>query len=125
MKRERYTWVTLVPTGWLLICTLTAGWQKIFSSDPRIGFFALASKYSQSAAGGTVIAPAKSVAQMQQVAFNNYLCGTITAVFVTLVVIMAYFTIRMSLQALRSGRPTAQEAPYQGRKGVPEYATAV
>jgi len=125
MKRERYTWVTLVPTAWLLICTLAAGWQKIFSSDPRIGFFALASKYSQSAAAGTVIAPAKSVAQMQQVAFNNYLCGTITALFVTLVVVMAFFTVKMSLQALRSGRPTVRESPYQGRKGVPEYATAV
>ncbi len=123
LKRERYTWVTLVPTAWLLVCTLTAGWQKIFSGDPRIGFFALASKYSESAAAGTVIAPAKSVAQMQQVAFNNYLCGTITAVFVTLVVVMAFFTIKMSLQALRSRRPTAREAPYQGRKG--EYATAV
>ncbi len=125
MKRERYTWVTLVPTAWLLVCTLTAGWQKIFSGDPRIGFFALASKYSESAAAGVVIAPAKSVAQMQQVAFNNYLCGTITALFVTLVVVMAFFTVKMSLQALRSGRPTVQEAPYQGRSGVPEYATAL
>ena len=122
MKRERYTWVTLVPTAWLLICTLTAGWQKVFSTNPRIGFFALASKYSDSAAAGTIIAPAKTIMEMRQVAFNNYLCGTITAVFVILVVVMALFTIKMSLQALRSGRPTAQEAPYQGRPGVPGYA---
>ena len=122
MKRERYTWVTLVPTAWLLICTLTAGWQKVFSTDPRIGFFALASKYSDSAAAATLIAPAKTIMEMRQVAFNNYLCGTITAVFVILVVVMALFTIKMSLQALRSGRPTAQEAPYQGRPGVPGYA---
>lgn len=31
MKRQRYAWVALVPTAWLLICTLTAGWQKAFS----------------------------------------------------------------------------------------------
>src|SRR5450631_2922972 len=32
MKRQRYVWVTLVPTAWLLITTLTAGVQKIFDA---------------------------------------------------------------------------------------------
>lgn len=41
MKRQRYAWVALVPTAWLLICTLTAGWQKAFSPDAKIGFLAL------------------------------------------------------------------------------------
>ena len=35
MKRERYAWVTILPTCWLLACTLTAGWQKIFDAVPR------------------------------------------------------------------------------------------
>lgn len=35
MKRQRYAWVALVPTAWLLICTLTAGWQKAFSPDAK------------------------------------------------------------------------------------------
>src|SRR5689334_2969174 len=38
MKRERYAWVTIVPTVWLAICTLTAGLQKVFHPDPSIGF---------------------------------------------------------------------------------------
>ena len=54
MKREQYTWVTLVPTAWLLVCTLSAAWEKVMSSNPKIGFFALASKYSDAAAAGTV-----------------------------------------------------------------------
>lgn len=41
MKRQRYAWVALVPTAWLLICTLTAGWQKAFSPDAKIGFLAM------------------------------------------------------------------------------------
>ncbi len=53
LKRERYAWVTLAPTAWLLVCTLTAGWMKAFSSDPRIGFYALANKYSEAASAGT------------------------------------------------------------------------
>src|SRR5262245_29303861 len=117
LKRERYAWVTLAPTAWLLVCTLTAGWMKAFSSDPRIGFFALANKYRDAAASGTVLAPAKSIEQVQQVAFNNYVCGTLTVLFVVLVVIMAFFTIRMSLQALRTAMPTAAETPPMVREG--------
>jgi carbon starvation protein len=117
LKRERYAWVTLAPTVWLLVCTLTAGWMKAFSSDPRIGFYALANKYHDAAAAGTILAPAKSVAEMQRVALNNYICGTLTVAFVVLVVVMAYFTIRMSLQAWRSTRPTAAETPAMVRQG--------
>ena len=82
MKRERYVWVTLVPTAWLLVTTLTAGVQKIFHSDPRIGFLALARKFSDAAAQGTVLAPAKSIEEMQRVAFNNYLDAVVCAFFV-------------------------------------------
>jgi carbon starvation protein CstA len=117
LKRERYAWVTLAPTAWLLICTLTAGWMKAFSSDPRIGFFALANKYSEAAAAGTILAPAKSIGEVQRVAFNNYVCGTLTVMFVALVIVMAYFTVKMSLQALRTALPSAAETPPMLRKG--------
>ena len=117
LKRERYCWVTLAPTAWLLICTLTAGWMKAFSADPRIGFFALANRYSDAASAGTILAPAKSIAEMQRVAFNNYICGTLTVMFVILVVIMAFFTVKMSLQALRSALPSAAETPPTVREG--------
>ena len=115
LKRERYAWVTLVPTAWLLVCTLTAGWMKAFSSDPRIGFYSLANKYSEAASAGTILAPAKSIAEMQRVALNNYICGTLTVMFVVLIVVMGYFTIRMSLQALRNAGPSANETPPMAR----------
>jgi carbon starvation protein len=119
LKRERYVWVTLVPTAWLLVCTLTAGWQKVLSPDPKLGFFALANRYAEAAAAGTVIAPATSVAQMQQVVANNYIVGTLTAVFVLLVLAMAFFTVRTSVRALRNPAPTARESGSGDR-----YATA-
>ena len=119
MKRERYVWVTLVPTAWLLITTLTAGVQKIFHADPAIGFLALARKFSDAAAQGTVIAPARSVAEMQRVAFNNYLDAAICAFFVLLVVAMCVFAAKVCLQALRQSHPTAQEIPPMAATGRP------
>src|SRR5476649_2860453 len=61
MKRDRYLWVTLLPTAWLIICTLTAGWQKVFSAIPGIGFLAHANKFSDAAAKSQVLAPAKTL----------------------------------------------------------------
>ena len=120
MKRERYVWVTLVPTAWLLVTTLTAGIQKIFHSNPKIGFLALANKFSEAAANGTVLAPAKSIAEMQRVAFNNYLDAAVCAVFVVLVLAMCVFAIKICLQALRQAQPSAIEIPpLAGAQAVP------
>jgi len=111
MKRERYVWVTLVPTAWLLVTTLTAGIQKLFHPDPRIGFLSLARKFSDAAAQGNLLAPAKSIEEMQRVAFNNYLDAVVCGAFVLLVIAMCFFAAKICLQALRQARPTAQEIP--------------
>jgi len=112
MKRERYVWVTLVPTAWLLVTTLTAGLQKIFSSDPKVGFVALAERFSTAAAQGSILAPAKSIEEMQRVAFNNYLDAAVCGVFVVLVLAMCVYAIKIGLQALKAVQPTAIETPY-------------
>jgi carbon starvation protein len=111
MKRERYVWVTLAPTAWLLVTTLTAGVEKIFSPDPRVGFLSLARRFSDAAAQGKVLAPAKSIEEMQRVAFNNYLDAVVCGSFVVLVVAMCYFAIRIGMQAWRQAQPTAVEIP--------------
>ncbi len=115
MKRERYVWVTLVPTAWLLVTTLTAGVQKIFSDDPKIGFLALARKFSAAAADGKVLAPAKSLEEMQRVIFNNYLDAAVCSLFVLLVLAMCVFALKICLQALRQANPTAIELPPSGQ----------
>ncbi len=112
MKREKYLWIPAIPTVWLLICTLTAGWQKLFHADPKIGFLANARKFADAAANGEVLAPAKSMAEMQQIIFNNQLDAALCALFMAVVLLMLVFGTRAALAARRSATPTAQEMPY-------------
>ncbi len=111
-KRSRWLWVPAIPTVWLLACTLTAGWQKILHPNPKIGFLANAQKFSEAVARGEVLAPAKSLQDMQRVIFNNQLDAALCAVFVIVVVLTAIFGIREMLRAHWSAVPTARETPY-------------
>jgi carbon starvation protein len=109
MKRGRYAWVTLFPLTWLLICTLTASWQKIFHSDSKIGFLAHAAKYREVLANGEILAPAKNIGQMRQVIFNDYVNASLCALFMTVVVAMVVYGIKAIAEARRSEAPTTRE----------------
>ncbi len=112
MKRQRYAWVTIAPTAWLLICTLTAGLEKLFHSDPRIGFLAHAQKFSDAIAQNQVLAPAKDMATMHRVVFSDYLNSTLCAVFVFVVLSMVAFGVVSAWRAWVSPRITTREVVY-------------
>jgi carbon starvation protein len=101
MKRERYAWVTIVPTAWLLICTLTAGWQKIFDANPKVSFLAHAAKLQASVDQGKVLAPAKSLAQMKRIVFNDYVDAALAGLFIFVVVAIAVYGLLAVLRARR------------------------
>jgi carbon starvation protein len=109
MKRERYVWIPLLPTLWLLVCTMTAGWQKIFNADPKIGFLANARKFSDAIARGELAAPAKSLADMERLVFNNHLNAALCALFMSVLLATVAFGLRAAWQARASAQPTARE----------------
>ncbi|MBW9332545.1 carbon starvation protein A [Herbaspirillum sp. RU 5E] len=113
MKRDRFAWVTVVPTTWLLICTLTAGWQKVFDANPRVGFLAHAQKYQAALDEGKLLAPAKSIEQMRQVIFNDYVDAGLAAMFMLVVVSVLVFGIRTVLKARAAHQPSVKESAYQ------------
>ncbi len=113
MKRERYLWIPALPTAWLLICTMTAGWQKLFHDDPKIGFLANARKFSDGLAANQVLAPAKTTHDMQRIIFNNQLDAALCVLFMGVVALMLIFAMRAALIARRNSQPTAQEHPYE------------
>lgn len=118
MKKLRFAWITALPCVWVLTTTLYAGWLKIFSENPKIGFLAHAEKFNQAAASGTVLAPAKTLEQMQQVIFNDYVNSALSALFISVVLAMLFFGVRASLQAMRLPHPSAKETPAQFQHDV-------
>ncbi|MFZ2996872.1 carbon starvation CstA family protein [Sphingobium sp.] len=111
MKRDRFAWVTVLPTGWLLACTLSAGWLKLFSTDPKVGFLSHATKFATAADQGKLLNPAKSMAEMQRIIFNDRIDAALVALFLAVVLALLVFTVRTCLAARRSATPTAHEIP--------------
>ncbi len=109
MGRTRSIWATLLPLGWLVSVTASAGLMKIFSPAP-IGFLAIARGLdARIAAGG---APAELKMWSAQL-FNNRVDAVVTAAFLVLVAIVVIANAHV-WWLLLSGRHTAQlhEEPY-------------
>ncbi|WP_443696212.1 carbon starvation CstA family protein [Pseudomonas sp.] len=113
MKRQRYIWVTMLPAVWLLICTTTAGFIKLFDANPAIGFLSLAKKYSDALANGQILAPAKSIDQMQHVIWNAYTNATLTALFLFVVFSILFYALKVGIAAWGNKERTDKEAPFQ------------
>ena len=109
MKRGAFAWVTIVPTVWLAVCTLTAGWQKLFDPSPAIGFLTHAERFGAALAEGRVLAPAKTLAEMRRVVTNDYVDAAMCAVFMAVVVSMLVYGLLGIGRALGNQAVTAKE----------------
>ena len=101
-ERSRYAWTTLLPLTWLLSVTLTAGYQKIFDADVRIGFLAHADLLRGRIAGGAI--PAAKLAETQALIFNDRLDAAVTGLFMGLVVVIVVDSLREWYRVLSAGR---------------------
>jgi carbon starvation protein len=109
MKRQYHAWVTILPTVWLLICTLTAGLQKVFSADPAIGFISHAWKFNDALSTGKMLTPAKSVAEMQRIIFNDYVDATLAVLFVAVLIAVVFYGLISIRKAFSNPNATAIE----------------
>ncbi|MEO5348428.1 MAG: carbon starvation protein A [Magnetococcus sp. YQC-3] len=111
MKKEQYAWVTMLPMVWLLVTTFSAAGQKIFSDSARIGFLAHAAKFRTAMEAGTLLPPAKTMEQMEQIIFNDQVDAAMALFFMGVVSIIFVFGVRACLRALSSRQPTSRESP--------------
>ena len=128
----KWMWIPGIPLLWDLIVTLTASWQKIFSGDPRVGFWTQHFQYRDALdAGKTSFGSAKNVDAMEAVIRNTFIQGTLSIVFALMVVIVFGAGLIMVMRVLRGGgtpltedEPVRVETlraigpdPHQGRNG--------
>ena len=106
--KARYAWVTLAPLAWVLVVTLTAGWQKVFAADPRLGFLAHAALTAGQVAAGSLDA-----ARGARLVFNDRLDAALALGFMAVTVLVVLASARVWALVLTRRRPAAlKESPF-------------
>jgi carbon starvation protein len=106
--KARFAWITLLPLTWLLAATLTAGWQKVFAADPRLGFLAHAASVADQMAAGAVTA-----AMGARLIFNDRLDAVVTILFMVITVLVVLSSAREWVLILTRRKPAqAKETPF-------------
>ncbi|MDQ1013072.1 carbon starvation protein [Streptomyces sp. V4I23] len=117
--RLKWAWVTAVPLAWDAAVTLTASWQKIFSGDPRVGFFTQRDKYQAGIDANQVLPPAKTMDEMHTIVTNSTVDGVLAALFAVLIVVVLADAARVSMRAIRDPESIRLfEVPYVESKLV-------
>jgi carbon starvation protein len=111
MGRLKWIWVTLLPMAWLVVITMTASYQKIFSANPRIGFLAQANAMAAQLAAGKIAAA--RLADTQRLIFNLRLDAAVTAVLAAMILVLLVEALGQWYAILSRGKePVLQETPY-------------
>jgi carbon starvation protein len=113
MGRARYAWTTLLPLAWIVVVTMTAGWEKVFSPEARLGFLAHADVVSSALAAGKLPAGARSIGDAQRMIFNDRLDAGASLLFMAVTVLMIGASLREWVLVLMRRKPArVQEAPF-------------
>ena len=95
--------VTLIPLAWLLTVTMTAGWQKIFHEDKRLGFLAAARDLDAKLPG----LDAKAAFANRTLHFNSLLDTAVAGTFLVLVALIVIVSVREWLLLLSARKSPA------------------
>lgn len=116
----KYAWVTALPLVWLVIITTTAAYEKIFSSDVRVGFFAAANDMSAKLLAG--ILPPEKAAVAPQLIFNQHLDAYLTLFFIVVLWVVILDMVRLCVRYL-SGKPVLKlsEVPHEPSRMVENW----
>ncbi|MDD2737980.1 MAG: carbon starvation CstA family protein [Methylomonas lenta] len=103
----KYIWVTALPLSWLIIITTSAAWEKLFSTDIRVGFLSHASDLSDKLANGTL--SADMMQKAPHLIFNDYLNASLTGLFMLITWLLLADTLRI-IYCVISGKSYPQSS---------------
>ncbi|MEU7764423.1 carbon starvation CstA family protein [Nocardia sp. NPDC049190] len=112
----KWAWIPGLPLVWDLAVTMTASWQKIFSADPKVGYWKQHSICQTAQAAGKMCLTAKTQDDMTAILRNTFIQGTLSIIFAVLVLIVAIVGAVVAFRAWRSGQPTTTETPEEPSK---------
>lgn len=117
----KWAWIPGVPLLWDLAVTLTASWQKIFSGDPKVGYWTQYFQYSAARdAGKTSFGSAATAQQLDDVIRNAFVQGTLSIVFAAVVLVIVAAAILLSVKVIRgAGRPLTEDDQVNSRRFAP------
>ncbi|MFA5709733.1 carbon starvation CstA family protein [Mycolicibacterium sp.] len=117
----KWAWIPGLPLLWDLIVTMTASWQKIFSGDPKVGYWTQHAQYvAAKAAGESSFGAATTPDEIDAVIRNTFIQGTFSIVFAVLVLIVVAAGVVVALQSIRGrGRPLTEDDPVPSRIFAP------
>jgi carbon starvation protein len=123
MGRIRWVWLTLIPTVWLVIITMTASYQKIFDARPRLGFLSYANALAGQIAAGKI--PAAKIADTQRVIFNQRLDAVVTAVLAAMIIVLIVEALVQWYRILSGRSKTVlHETPYVATRWAKSFSGA-
>ena len=101
--RAKWAWIPGLPLAWDLLVTMTASYQKIFSSDPKIGYWAQHKAFVDAKEKGmTSFKTAKTPEAIDAVIRNTFIQECLSILFAVLVLVVAIAGVVAALKALRS-----------------------
>ncbi|MCX7081785.1 MAG: carbon starvation protein A [Methylococcales bacterium] len=118
--KQKYAWVTGLPLTWLIIITSTAAYQKITSTDIRIGFFAAANDLSDKLVSGSLSVEKANIAP--QLIFNLQFDAWLTVFFISLLWLIVFDMLRVAVRTL-NGQPVLPltESPHSPSRLVEDW----
>ena len=109
--KGKWAWIPGIALAWDLITTMTASWQKVFSANPKIGYFKQRSDYQAAVDNGDLLAPATNLDQMQQIITNSTVNGVLQGGLALLTLIVVISAIPVWIKAAKAGGLPTTEVP--------------
>lgn len=106
----KYVWIPMIPLVFDTVVTFTASWHKIFSADPRVGYF---QQWRDAKKLLPTLTDATAIADTQAVVRNTMIQGTLSVVFVVMVAFVMVMALLRVVKSIRTGDTSNSEDPYQ------------